>query len=260
LSWNLDHVGPMARCVRDAALILGIIAGYDPADPYSANIPLGDYLASLADGVRGWRIALPSDEFFARTDGEVWAAVHDAARVFVGLGAQVNEVEFPGAREAARANGLMTPSDAAAFHRENLSSRPEDFGADVLKRLKTGAAYTSTEYSLARRTQTLMRRQFEKFFENYDILLAPTTPVAAPPIEGPDAVEQARLLTRFTAPFNLTGLPALSLPCGFTQMGLPVGLQIIARPWAEDAVLRAAYAFEQATDWHLRRPETAEIS
>ena len=260
LSWNLDHVGPMARCVRDAALILGIIAGYDPADPYSANLPVGDYLASLEDGVRGWRIALASDEFFARADGEVWEAVHEAARVFEGLGAQVNEVEIPGARDAARANGLMTPSDAAAFHRENLSSRPEDFGADVLQRLKTGAAYTSTEYILSRRTQTLLRRQFEKFFEGYDILLAPTTPVAAPPIEGPDAVEQARLLTRFTAPFNLTGLPALSLPCGFTQTGLPVGLQIVSRPWAEDAVLRAAYAFERATDWHLRKPETAEIS
>lgn len=260
LSWNLDHVGPMARCVRDAALILGIIAGYDPADPYSANVPVGDYLAGLADGVRGWRIALASDEFFARADGEVWEAVREAARVFEGLGAQVNEVELPGAREAARANGLMTPSDAAAFHWENLSSRPEDFGADVLQRLKTGAAYTSTEYILARRTQTLMRRQFEKFFEGYDILLSPATPVAAPPIEGPDAVEQARLLTRFTAPFNLTGLPALSLPCGFTQTGLPVGLQIVSRPWAEDAVLRSAYAFEQATDWHLRKPETAEIS
>lgn len=260
LSWNLDHVGPMARCVRDAALILGIIAGYDPADPYSTNVPVGDYLASLEDGVRGWRIALASDEFFARADGEVWEAVHEAARIFEGLGAQVNEVEVPGAREAARANGLMTPSDAAAFHRENLSSRPEDFGADVLKRLKTGAAYTSTEYILARRTQTLMRRQFEKFFEGYDILLTPATPVAAPLIEGPDAVEQARLLTRFTAPFNLTGLPALSLPCGFTQTGLPVGLQIVSRPWAENAILRAAYAFEQATDWHLRKPETAEIS
>lgn len=259
LSWNLDHVGPMARRVRDIALILGVIAGYDPADPYSVNVPVQDYLPHLGDGVRGWRIALASDEFFARADPEVLDAVAEAARVFANLGAQVNEVEFNGGREAARANGLMTPADAAAYHQENLSSRPQDYGADVLQRLKAGAAYTSTEYILARRTQTLMTHQFVKFFEGYDILLAPATPVAAPPIEGPDAVEQARLLTRFTAPFNLTGLPALSLPCGFTAGGLPVGLQIISRPWAEEAVLRAAYAFEQATDWHLRKPETTEI-
>jgi aspartyl-tRNA(Asn)/glutamyl-tRNA(Gln) amidotransferase subunit A len=259
LSWNLDHVGPMARRVRDIALILGIIAGYDPGDPYSVNVPVPDYLTHLGEGVQRWRIALASDEFFARADGEVRDAVAEAARVFERLGAHVNEVEVPDGREAARANGLMTPADAAAFHHEHLLSRPQDFGADVLQRLKTGAAYTSTEYILARRTQTLMKHQFVKFFESCDILLAPATPVAAPPIEGPDAVEQARLLTRFTAPFNLTGLPALSLPCGFTAGGLPVGLQIISRPWAEDTVLRAAYAFEQATDWHLRNPETTEI-
>jgi aspartyl-tRNA(Asn)/glutamyl-tRNA(Gln) amidotransferase subunit A len=100
----------------------------------------------------------------------------------------------------------------------------------------------------------VLRRQFEQFFTRHDLLLTPTTPVTAPLIEGPDAVEQARLLTRFTAPFNLTGLPALSLPCGFTASGLPIGLQLVARPWAESTLLRAGQAYQQATDWHLRRP------
>jgi aspartyl-tRNA(Asn)/glutamyl-tRNA(Gln) amidotransferase subunit A len=163
-------------------------------------------------------------------------------------------VDFPGARLAAQANGLMVTSDAAAFHRERLQSSPSGFGADVLQRLKSGAAYSSTEYVLARRTQTTLRRQFELFFTSYDLLLTPTTPVTAPLIEGPDAVEQARLLTRFTAPFNLTGLPALSLPCGITLGGLPIGLQIVAAPWGEANLLRAGHAYQLATDWHTRRP------
>jgi aspartyl-tRNA(Asn)/glutamyl-tRNA(Gln) amidotransferase subunit A len=126
------------------------------------------------------------------------------------------------------------------------------FGPDVLQRLQTGAAYTSTEYALARRTQAELRRVFEGFFDKFDLLLTPTTPVPAPPITGPDAVEQAQLLTRFTAPFNLTGLPALSVPAGFTSGGLPVGLQLVSRPWAEATLLRAAYAFEQATQWYQK--------
>jgi aspartyl-tRNA(Asn)/glutamyl-tRNA(Gln) amidotransferase subunit A len=128
----------------------------------------------------------------------------------------------------------------------------------VLQRLQGGAALTSTEYIQARRTQTVLRRQFSRFFESFDLLLTPTTPVAALPIEGPDAVEQARRLTRFTSPFNLTGLPALSLPCGFTSEGLPIGLQIVGPPWSEATVLRAAHAFEGATDWHRRRPDLIE--
>ncbi len=257
LSWNLDHAGPMARCVRDVALILQEIAGYDPQDPYSVDMPPEHYLEAIDAGVRGWRVALASDEFFERTDPEVWKAVQRAANVFEELGANVETVAFPGAREAARANSLMTPSDAAAFHRERLAKNSERFGEDVRQRLQTGAAYTSSEYILARRTQTLMRRKFASFFKDFELLLAPATAITAPPIEGPDAIEQARRLTRFTAPFNLTGLPAISVPCGFSEQGLPAGLQIIAAPWTEARLLRAANAYEQATEWHTRRP--AEI-
>ncbi len=254
LSWNLDHAGPMARSARDAAILLQAIAGYDAEDPYSVNHPGEEYLMTLKKGVSGWRVALASDAFFAEADAEVLAAVQDAASVFVQLGAHVEEVPFPGAREAAQANGLMVTSDAAAFHRERLQNRPQDFGPDVLQRLQTGAAYTSTEYILARHAQTLLRHQFERFFAEYDILLTPTTPIAAPLRAGEDAVERARQLTRFTAPFNLTGLPALSLPCGFTREGLPIGLQIVSRSWAETQVLQAAYAYEQVTGWNVRKP------
>jgi len=255
LSWNLDHAGPMARSVRDAALLLQVIAGYDPLDPYSIDVPTDDYLEQIESGVSGWRVALACDAFFTEaTNPEVWEAVREAARIFAGLGAVVEEVSFPDARQAALANGLMTTSDGAAFHQERIQSQPERFGEDIRQRLQAGAAYTSSEYALARRTQAVLRRQFASFFDAYTILLTPTTPVTAPPIEGPNAVEQARLLTRFTAPFNLTGLPALSLPCGFTSAGLPIGLQIVSRPWAESTVLRAGYAYEQAAGWGGRKP------
>ncbi|HRQ23170.1 MAG TPA: amidase, partial [Anaerolineales bacterium] len=162
-------------------------------------------------------------------------------------------------REAALANGLMVQADGAAFHRERLKEHPDWFGADVRQRLETGAAFTSTEYALARRTQAEIKRRLALLFEEYDVLLLPTTPIAAPVLEGENAIERAKLLTRFTAPFNLTGLPALSVPCGFTSEGLPIGLQVVSRAWSEAGVLRTGYAYQQATDWHTKKPKIVEV-
>jgi len=269
LSWNLDHAGPMARYVEDAARLLQVIAGYDPDDPASVPMPVDDYVGKIKMGIKGWRIALASDDYFSQADPQVLEAVQAAAQVFAGLGAHVAAVPFPGAPLAAQqatvqlaalANSQMTTSDGAAFHRERLQAHPEGFGEDVLKRLQQGAALTSSEYILARRTQAVVTRQFERFFEHWDILLTPTTPIAAPLIAGPDALEQARLLTRFTSPFNLSGLPAISIPCGFTKENLPVGLQLVSRPWAEADLLRAAYSYEVAAGWHCYHPPSLEGS
>jgi len=249
LSWNLDHAGPMARSVADAALLLRLIEGYDAEDPASLRIPRGGVLSRLQGGVRGWKIALADDGYFAdpgTVDAEVLSAVRSAADVFRRLGARVEAMPFPGAKEAALANGMMTQADAAAFHRKRLAAAPDRFGRDVLQRLQAGAELPLAEYISARRTQNESRRRFERFFERWDILLTPTTPIPAPPRSGEDAVDRARLLTRFTAPFNLTGLPALSLPCGLTAGGLPIGLQLVAVPWGDGRVLRAAYAYERA--------------
>jgi aspartyl-tRNA(Asn)/glutamyl-tRNA(Gln) amidotransferase subunit A len=245
----------MARRTRDATLLFQVIAGYDPADPGSADMGVPDYGVQLMGGVRGWRIAQAEDDFFSRADEQVKAAVEEAAMVMASLGAQVEKVAFPGGHEAARNNGLMVTSDAAAFHRERLAEQADKFGSDVRQRLETGAAYTSSEYILARRSQVELRRRFSDFFREYDLLLTAATPIAAPPLEGPDAVQQAATLTRFTAPFNFTGLPAISLPCGFTDKGLPIGLQMVARPWGEVSLLRAAQAYESATEWHMKHPE-----
>jgi aspartyl-tRNA(Asn)/glutamyl-tRNA(Gln) amidotransferase subunit A len=254
LSWNLDHVGPLAKSVKDVALILQIIAVYDPLDPASVKMLTGEYLGHLADSVKGRKVALGVGEFIETSDLEVLHAVREAAKVFESLGCKVEEVDVSWLQEAALANKLMTQSDGAAVHRDRLKEHPELFGDDIRRRLEDGINTPLTDYILARRTQAEVKKKFEQFFESYDFLLTPTTPIAAPTIEGHDAVEQAGRLTRFTAPFNLAGLPALSLPCGFTNGGLPIGLQIVSRAWGDFKVLNAAHAFEGATEWHKHLP------
>lgn len=254
LSWNLDHVGPLTKCVKDAAAILQVISIYDPMDPASSRMLTGDYLGHLVDEVTGRKIALGAGDYIESADSQVLSAVHETIQLFESLGCKVQEVNVDWLREAALANKTMTQSDGAAVHRDRLREHPEMFGEDIRRRLEDGAKTTSTEYILARRTQAEVKKRFEQFFESCDFLITPTTPIAAPTIEGHDAVEQAGRLTRFTAPFNLTGLPALSLPCGFTKDGLPIGLQIVSRAWADAKVLNVGYAFEQATEWHNRLP------
>jgi aspartyl-tRNA(Asn)/glutamyl-tRNA(Gln) amidotransferase subunit A len=258
LSWNLDHVGPLTKCVKDAALMLQVISAYDSLDPTSQKMLSGDYLGHLVDDMEGRKIALAVGEYIDGAEPEVVAAVCEAAKVFEAMGCKVQEVNVDWLREAALANKTMTQSDGAAVHRDRLREHPDMFGDDIRRRLEDGAKTTSTEYILARLTQTEMKKRLDLFFESYDLLLTPTTPIAAPTVDGHDAVEQAGRLTRFTAPFNLTGLPAISIPCGFTANGLPIGLQIISRAWAESKVLNAGYAYEQSTEWHLRVPPLAQ--
>jgi aspartyl-tRNA(Asn)/glutamyl-tRNA(Gln) amidotransferase subunit A len=257
LSWNLDHAGPLTRNVEDAALMLQVICGYDQLDPASLKTLPGDYISHLGDGMSGRKIALAVGSFIDESDAEVLEAVYKSTRILEKQGAIITEVNMDFLREAALANGVMTQADGAAFHRERLKEHPDWFGADVRLRLETGAAFTSSEYSLARRTQVEATRRFELLFDEYDALILPTTPIPAPVLEGENAIERARQLTRFTAPFNLSGLPALSVPCGFTTEGLPIGLQIVSRAWNEAGVLRTGYTFQQATDWHKMKPQIA---
>jgi aspartyl-tRNA(Asn)/glutamyl-tRNA(Gln) amidotransferase subunit A len=254
LSWNLDHAGPLTKTVRDSALMLQSMAGYDPLDPSSVDKPLDDYLLQIDKGVKGWRIAIATGAYIQEANAEVVAAVDEAGRIFRDLGADVISVDMDNLRELALSNGQMVAADAAALHRERFKEHPDWFGADVRERLEIGRALSSTEYSLARRKQSEGQRWMENFFKEYDLLILPTTPVTAPLIEGTDAIEQARRLTRFTAPFNLTGLPALSTPCGLDSKGLPIGLQLVSGAWKEASVLRAGQAFEDATDWHRKSP------
>jgi aspartyl-tRNA(Asn)/glutamyl-tRNA(Gln) amidotransferase subunit A len=255
LSWNLDHAGPLARCVKDAALLLQVIAGYDEDDPHCADVPVDDYVSHLEDGAAGLRIAVAGGPYTEACDPEVLEAVHAAAEVFGGLGATTSKVSVEYLHDAAHANGQMTVADAATYHRERLSEHPDMFGNDVRQRLEMGRDLGAAGYVMARRTQSVTRRQLEKLFRDFDLLMLPATPYAAPLIEGGDAVEFARRLTRFTAPFNLTGFPAISVPCGFTTMGLPIGLQLVAAPWCEARLLQAARAYERSVAWGSRHPD-----
>lgn len=258
LSWNLDHAGPITRRVEDAALMLQVIGGYDPEDPASFKTLPGDFSSHMRDTIRDRKVLLAVGHFVEEvTQPEVLEAVRKAAEVLAENGAIIEEINVDFLREAALANALMTQADGAAFHRERLKEHPDWFGADVRQRLETGAGFTSSEYALARRTQVEARRRCDLLFEEYDVLILPTTPIAAPILEGENAVERARLLTRLTAPFNLTGLPALSVPCGFTSEGLPIGLQIVSRAWNESGVLRIGYTYQEATNWHKQKPAIA---
>lgn len=255
LSWNLDHAGPITSSVEDAAVMLQVMGGYDSGDPSSFKTLPGDFSSHMRDSIRDRKVAFAVGHFMeAVTDPEVLDALRKAAEVLAEQGAAVEEVNMDFLHEAAAANAVMTQADAAAFHRERLQEHPDWFGADVRQRLETGAGFTSSEYALARRTQAEARRRCDLLFEDYDVLILPTTPIAAPVIEGENAIERARLLTRFTSPFNLTGLPALSVPCGFTSEELPIGLQIVSRAWNESGVLRIGYAYQAATEWHKKKP------
>jgi len=255
LSWNLDHAGPIARKVEDAALMLQVMGGYDELDPSTVKTLPGDYSSHLRDTMKERKIALAVGDYIEESDPEILEAVRKAAEILKEQGASIKEVNMDFLREAAVANALMTQADGAAFHRDRMKEHPDWFGADVRLRLETGAAFTSSEYILARRTQSEIRRKCELLFDEYDALLLPTTPIPAPILEGENALERARQLTRFTAPFNLTGMPALSIPCGFTKDSLPIGLQIVSRAWNEAGVLRTGYAFQESTEWHMQSPE-----
>ncbi|HNF95253.1 MAG TPA: amidase [Anaerolineales bacterium] len=258
LSWNLDHAGPITKRVEDAAIMLQVMGGYDPEDPASFKTLPGDFSSHMRDSIRDRKVALAIGTFIEEvTQPEVLAAVRTAADVLSEQGAIIEEVNVDFLREGALANALMTQADGAAFHRERLKEHPDWFGADVRQRLETGAGFTSSEYALARRTQAEVRRRCDILFEEYDVLILPTTPIVAPILEGENAVERARLLTRLTAPFNVTGLPSISVPCGFSSEGLPIGLQIASRAWNESGVLRIGYAYQEATQWHKRNPSIA---
>ncbi len=246
LSWNLDHIGPIAKTVEDVAILYEVIAGYDARDP---NSKAPDAILGAQTDEQNTtlprRIAFAVGGYIAEADAGVLEAVQAAAQVFKHLGAEVIEVEIPRLREAAQANSTMVVADAAAFHRERLAEHPEWFGTDIRERLEKGRAVTSTEYALARRVQSEMKRYFELFFEEYDLLMLPTTATIAASIDGLNSAAYAPRLTRFTAPFNLTGLPALSIPCGKAD-GMPVGLQLVAAAWQEAALLKAGMAYEKA--------------
>jgi len=254
LSWSLDHVGPMTRAVEDAALILQAIAGRDAADDSTSDEPVPDYTQTLRGGVQGLRIGIPKQFFFESVDPEVESAVRSAIGLLEEMGAILTEVDIPLIGEMPGGVTAVMLPEALAYHQRWMSERPDDYGDDVRYRLELGATYLAVHYVQAQRLREIAVEAWRaEVFSRVDLIVTPTTPITARPIEEGDLQVTFNLI-RFTNPLNLLGVPAISIPCGFTGEGLPVGLQLASRWWDEATVLRAAYAYEQATDWHQRRP------
>ena len=249
LSWSLDHVGPLTRTVEDTALMLNAIAGYDPGDAGSADEPLEDFTRELGRGVDGLRIGLARDLFWSRCDPEIEAACEAAVDVLRGLGATVHEVDLPLLHGARRTPILAV--EVAAYHSTWLRQYADRYGDDARSLLEAGSLIPGTAYVQAQRLRTRLIDETRALFNEIDVLVSPTSPIVAPTIEAGDP---KFLLARYIMDFNMTAIPAVSIPCGFTGHGLPVSLMLGGRHFGEAALLRVAHAYEQATDWHTRRP------
>lgn len=244
LSWTLDHAGPIARTVRDAALLYAAIAGHDARDPGSRDGPYEDTLAGIEAGVAGLRVGVWAAGL-AQADPGVAQLVRSAIGALADAGARVSEVTLPRADELLPTQLTIIGTDAYAFHRERFDQAAERYGEDVRTRIARGRDTTGAAYAAARRARSEIRAAFDAVFAAYDAIALPTTVVTAPLLQGQDAVATAARLTALTSPFNLTGLPATSIPCGSSD-GLPVGLQLVGARWHEARLLRIARAYENA--------------
>ena len=260
LSWSLDHVGPMCRSAADCALVLGAMAGYDPRDPTSSVLPVPDYAAALTGEVKGLRIGVLRRFFLESADEEVARAVEAAVAALQGLGATAAEAALPLMAHAAGASTAVLAPEAYAYHERWLQTRPQDYGPDVRERLRVGAFITGADYVQGARVRGLIRDEVDQVLAGLDVLICPSTPIAATAVDQGEVTIRGerqsvrQSLIRYTRPFNLSGHPAVSVPCGLTASGLPIGLQIVGRPFDEATVLRVADAYQRATDWHARRP------
>ncbi len=261
LAHSLDTVGPMTRTVRDNAIVMNIIAGYDSRDPSCANRPNEDFTRLLGQDISGLRIGLPQDYFYDVIDTEVRSSVEQAAQVLENLGAHVEECSIPALNDSITISGTILLTEAAEIHLDNLRNRADDFGADVRARLEEGAMTPAVSYIKAQRARTQFNRKIASAMQTYDILLAPTVALGAPPIAGRSMVDvggqsepKLAIMPRLTRPHNICGIPTISVPCGLTSDGLPIGMQLAARPFEDALALQVAYAYEQATDWHTKHP------
>jgi aspartyl-tRNA(Asn)/glutamyl-tRNA(Gln) amidotransferase subunit A len=260
LSWSLDHVGPMTRTVADAALMLQVIAGHDRHDPTTRTAVVPDYCAALTKDIEGARLGIPQEFYFEQLDPEVRDSVRSAIQTLERAGAQVEEVSLPLSKYAAAAGRMISLTESAAIHEQFLKTRLADYSPDVRAGFIVGQLITGKHYMKAQRVRSLIRQEMAAALRRVDALVTPTVPIPAPRIGqaavdiGQETVDVRSILSRLTRPANLTGFPAISVPCGFTQRGLSIGLQLIGRPFAEATILQIAFAYEQDTTWHQRQP------
>ncbi|MGH7478838.1 MAG: Asp-tRNA(Asn)/Glu-tRNA(Gln) amidotransferase subunit GatA [Candidatus Methylomirabilales bacterium] len=276
---SLDQIGPMTKDVRDAAILLGVIAGHDPCDSTSVNVPVPDYAAQLGREVTGLRIGIPKEYFIEGMDPEVETAIRAAINVLESLGAKAESISLPHTEYAVATYYLVATAEASSnlarydavkygFRAREakdllsmyMKSRQNGFGAEVKRRIMLGtyalsAGYYDAYYLKALKVRTLIRKDFEDAFKRCEVIVTPTAPTPAFRLgEKTDDPLTMYLSDIFTISANLAGIPGVCLPCGFTQAGLPIGLQLLGKPFDEATLLQVAFAYEQATEWHRRKP------
>lgn len=260
LSWTMDTVGPMTRTVEDAALMLNAMVSFDPSDPGSSPHETEDFTSKLGLGIKGITIGVPQEYFYETTSPEVKEALNSAEKVFESLGAKVIPISIPVLEHSLAISGTIMLTEAASVHERNLKDRPFDIGDDVRLRLTQGSLYSAVDYLKAQRGRHEFNNQIDKAMETVDILLAPTVGIGAPKIDDKTVVLNGveypalALMPRLTRPHNICGLPTISIPCGFTSSGLPIGMQLAGRAFEDSVVIQTANAYENATDWTKQSP------
>ena len=262
LSWSYDHLGPLTLTVRDCALLLGVMAGHDPADATSSAREVPNYLAALDAPVRDLRIGVPENYYFDELHPEVERAVREAIAAFGSLGARVETLRVPDPEPmVAACNNPMVSAEAASIHSRILKERPGELQPAVLARLAPGLRVSAYDYLQGSRLRAQLTRDFiAEVFAKVDVLVTPTIPEPALALANAksgtteDVVRRMGRFSRLTRPFNALGLPVLSVPCGFSSSGLPLSVQLAGRPFDEASVLRLGHAYEQASPWHMRGP------
>jgi len=260
LAWSLDHVGAIARSAEDAATLLNVLAGRDAQDSTSAERPVPDFTRALTGSVRGLRLGIPQQYFFEHVDAEILKSVRAAIQLLEGLAAKVVPVDLPHLEHCPAMAAQITLAEAASYHEPNMRKRLGDYGDEPRLKLQAGRYLLATDYVKSQRVRTLLQEVFTRAFAQVDVIITPTLPAFPQPI-GEFYVQSGDLhehvvdaFTRFTVPFDLTGLPAITVPCGFGTAHLPIGLQIIGKSFDEATVLRVAHAYQAKTDWHTGHP------
>ena len=261
-SWSMDQVGPISRTVSDCAITLAAIAGHDPKDGYTWDIPVPDYLADMSGGIQGLKIGVITERVEGdAVDPQVRDLVLKAIVQLGELGAVVSDIEIPLIAQSAAISTVVTYGDVSAVHREGIDQRLKEYDYNIQLRLLTGAILPAQAHQKAGRLRHMIRQQILDALDQVDVLVMPTSSIPASTLPEKAGVESKAAFMEmlggrrsFTAPFNLANVPALSINCGFTYEDLPVGLQIAGKPFDESMVFRVAHAYEQATDWHTRRP------
>jgi aspartyl-tRNA(Asn)/glutamyl-tRNA(Gln) amidotransferase subunit A len=263
LSWSLDTVGPLARSVEDCALLVGLMAGADPEDPTASALPVPDYMAAARQSIKGLRIGVPTAFYVDDLDPEVARVLDETLAVLTKEGAEIVKVDLPDQRQLTAACQFVLATEAAAFHRRWMIERPQDYGAQVYMRLQNGLAISAVSYLEAMRWRGPALAAYLAAVEGTDAVIAPVAPMPAPTIaesdvgNSHDAEAVIQRVTRFTRPINYLGLPSLSIPTGFANNGLPIGMQVIGCSFDEAMLVRIGAAFQRATDFHNRVPEPA---